>query len=113
MDIRVLAQKWELAQASIPIRQGGQILEECHHLLAFERTGEQAVPLVIDGMYLKNALCQVEADTSNVHGGLLSSVDCCLTLPVWHLDAVRREESIPLPLVGWGGLPTCRLAGAG
>ena len=43
----------------------------------------------VDPVYLEDRLCQIYANAHKLHGGPLLSVDWSITLPVWHVDAVR------------------------
>src|SRR5438270_3475499 len=43
----------------------------------------------VDPVYLEDRLCQIYANAHKLHGGPFLSVDWSITLPVWHVDAVR------------------------
>src|SRR3990167_2517567 len=67
------------------------------HLTSFELPTDDYRFFLVNTMELKDALCQVDTHTRNLHGGLLFLLTgFALTAPVWHFDAVRGEESIPL-----------------
>src|SRR3990167_9641443 len=70
------------------------------HLTSFELPTDDYRFFLVNTMELKDALCQVDTHTRNLHGGLLFLLTgFALTAPVWHFDAVRGEESIPLTYI--------------
>jgi hypothetical protein len=78
------------------VSEHGKLLKKRPDLLAIKLTFDDGRLSPISTVNLKDVLCQIKADACKVHFGLFPSLDWLMTLPVWHMDAVRREESIPL-----------------
>jgi len=64
---------------------GRQIDEEDSHLIALDLLHQHRVTLGIDSVNLKHALCQIDANCRNLHGGRLPRFSGCSTLPLWHI----------------------------
>lgn len=60
---------------------------------------KELVLMPVHSVNLKNVLCQIKANTINIHDGLLLLGDWGLALPVWHNDAVERGGVHPFALL--------------
>ena len=79
---------------------GGLLRKIAAQLSPRERSLDLYLLEPVHTVHLKHLLCQIHSNARKVHLGLLPSFDWLMTTPVWHTDAGRGEESIPLAFAG-------------
>ena len=83
---RVRAQWWTLRHASMPMRHGGRFTK---NVVIWSRRSclrSATLPCSSTCVNLEYVLCQVDANSRNLHGGRPSRFKWSVT-PLWHVDA--------------------------
>ncbi|MDT4864284.1 hypothetical protein FQZ97_990400 [compost metagenome] len=64
-----------------------KVHEERGHLVAPQLLAPRDLAMLIHCVNLEHVLCQINANSRNLHGGRPFQFKCLLTLPLWHIDA--------------------------
>src|SRR5665213_3533864 len=78
-----------------PDQAGRELAEEWDHLRPFEGSTDDNLTRAADRVDLKDALGQIEADSSNLRHGWLQMLVVCVTPTTMALRRREREPSTP------------------